>query len=79
MDRVVVLALLNPAYTAAGSGTYTTEIWGYAAYELDCSNRPSPGAGNVSIRGAFVSFVSMQATGSDTTFDTGVYTIKLIE
>lgn len=79
LDHIVVLALLNPAYTVAGSGTYTTEIWGYAAYELDCSNRPSPGAGNMSIHGGFVSFVSMQATGSDTTFDTGVYTIKLIE
>ena len=79
LDRVVVLALLNPAYTVEGNGSYTTEIWGYAAYELDCANRPSPGAGTVTINGGFVTFVSMQAVGSTTTFDTGVYTIKLVE
>jgi len=79
LDRIIVLVLLNPAYTVEGNGSYTTEIWGYAAYELDCANRPSPGAGAVTINGGFVSFVSMQAVGVETTFDTGVYTIKLIE
>jgi len=79
LDRIVVLALLNPAYTAEGGGSYTTEIWGFAAYELDCDNRPRPGAGTVTINGGFVSFVSMQAVGETTSFDTGVYTIKLIE
>lgn len=79
LDRIIMMPLLNPAYTDSGSGRYTTEIWGFAAYELDCLNRPTAGAGNVSIRGGFVSFVSMQAYGRETTFDTGVYTVKLIE
>jgi hypothetical protein len=79
LDRIVVIVLLNPAYATAGSGSYTTEIWGFAAYELDCSQRPTAGAGNVSIHGGFVSFVSMQATGTHTTFDTGIYTVVLCE
>jgi hypothetical protein len=79
LDRIIVLVLLNPAYTDDGSGAYTTEIWGFAAFELDCDNRPSPGAGDVTISGGFVSFVSYRATGRETSFDTGVYTVKLVE
>ena len=79
LDRIITIALLNPAYTDSGSGSYTVEIWGFAAYEIDCTNRPTPGSGTVIIHGGFVSFVSMQATGEETTFDTGVYTIRLIE
>lgn len=79
LDRIVTIALLNPAYTDTGSGSYTVEIWGFAAYEIDCTNRPTPGSGTVIIHGGFVSFVSMQATGRETTFDTGVYTIRLVE
>ncbi len=79
LDRIIMMPLLNPAYTASGSGRYTTEIWGFTAFELDCTNRPGAGAGNVSISGGFVSISSYQATGTTTEFDTGVYAIKLVE
>jgi hypothetical protein len=79
LRRIIMMPLLNPAYTTSGNGRYTVEIWGFAAYELDCDNRPQPGAGQLRIRGGFVSFVSMQATGTEAPVDTGVYTIKLIE
>jgi hypothetical protein len=76
LDRVMVLALVNPAFSE-GNGAFTTEIWGFAAYELDCSHRPT--GGDPSIHGGFVSFVSMQATGRRTAFDTGIYTITLCD
>lgn len=79
MDRIIMMPLLNPDYTISGQGRYTTEIWGFVAFQLDCVNRPTAGAGLVTIQGGFVSLVSMQAYGRETTFDTGVYTVKLIE
>jgi hypothetical protein len=78
LDRVITIALLNPAFTFV-NGAATVEIWGFAAYELDCTNRPTPGSGTVTIHGGFVSFVSMQATGQPSATDTGVYTIRLTE
>ena len=78
LDRIIMMPLLNPAYMSSGAGTYTTEIWGYAAFEIDCTNTSFTGA-DPTIRGGFVSIVSMQAYGQETTFDTGVYTIKLVK
>src|SRR3990170_2813257 len=79
MDRIIMMPLLNPEYTESGQGRYTTEIWGFTAFELDCTNRPTAGAGLVTISGGFISIVTMQAYGAETDFDTGVYTVKLIE
>ncbi|MDR7426268.1 MAG: Tad domain-containing protein [Armatimonadota bacterium] len=78
LDRIIMVPLLNPAYQVSGQGTYTTEIWGFAAFQLDCSTGKFTGA-NPTIEGGFVSIVSMQAYGRETEFDTGVYTVKLIE
>lgn len=79
MARIIMMPLLNPEYRDSGQGRYTTEIWGFTAFELDCTNRPTAGAGLVTISGGFISIVSMQAYGTETEFDTGVYTVKLIE
>ncbi|MDR7419354.1 MAG: Tad domain-containing protein [Armatimonadota bacterium] len=80
LDRIIIMPLLNPTPEATDQqGSFTTEIWGFTAFELDCANRPRPGAGTVIIRGGFVSIVSYQATGTATDFDTGVYTIRLVE
>ncbi len=79
LDRIIMMPLLNPAYTTSGSGRYTVEIWGFTAFELDCTNRPTAGAGRVSIFGGFVSITSYRATGTTTPFDTGVYAIRLVE
>lgn len=78
MDRIIMMPLLNPEYTESGSGTYTTEIWGFVAFEIDCSNTNFTGQ-LPTIEGGFVSIVSMQAVGVETEFDTGVYTVKLIK
>ena len=78
LHQIIMTALLNPAYMNSGQGTYTTEIWGFVAFQLDCSNPITPGQ-TTTINGGFVSIVSMQAYGRETTFDTGVYTIKLIQ
>ncbi|MDR7482937.1 MAG: Tad domain-containing protein [Armatimonadota bacterium] len=78
LAHIIMMPLLNPAYIEGGQGTYTTEIWGFVAFQLDCSGRRLTGA-NPTIRGGFVSIVSAQAVGTETEFDTGVYTIKLIE
>jgi hypothetical protein len=78
-DRIIMMPLLNPVYAESGGGRYTTEIWGFTAFELDCTNRPQAGSGLVTISGGFVSLVSMQAYGQETEFDTGVYTVKLVE
>jgi hypothetical protein len=83
MDQIIMMPLLNPAYDVyfeggGGQGTYTTEIWGFVAFQLDCSQGKLTGR-TPTIRGGFVSIVSAQAVGTETEFDTGVYTIKLIE
>ncbi|MDR7556521.1 MAG: Tad domain-containing protein [Armatimonadota bacterium] len=78
MDQIIMMPLLNPAYIEGGQGTYTTEIWGFVAFQLDCSQGKLTGQ-NPTINGGFVSIVSAQAVGTETEFDTGVYTIKLIE
>jgi hypothetical protein len=79
LDRIIIMPLLNPSPQEEGHGSFTTEIWGFTAFELDCTNRPRPGSGTVIISGGFVSITSYQATGTGTDFDTGVYTIKLVE
>ena len=78
MDQIIQMPLLNPAYMESGQGTYTTEIWGFTAWQIDCSKTNFTGA-DPTIYGGFVSIVSMQAYGTETEFDTGVYTVKLIE
>ncbi|MGH2436896.1 MAG: TadE/TadG family type IV pilus assembly protein [bacterium] len=78
LDHVIMMPLLNPAYMESGSGTYTTEIWGFVAFEIDCTKTNFTG-GDPTIEGGFVSIVSMQAVGVETEFDTGVYTVKLIK
>ena len=78
LDRIIMMPLLNPAYTTDGSGTYTTEIWGFVAFEIDCSETNFTGA-DPTIEGGFVSIVSMQAVGAETDFETGVWTVKLIK
>lgn len=77
LSQIIMMPVLNPAFIGT-QGNFTTEIWGFVAFQLDCSNPIIPGQ-NTIINGGFVSFVSMQATGTPTTFDTGVYTPKLIE
>ncbi len=77
-DRIIMIPLLNPAYTSAGGGRYNTEVWGFSAFELDCLNRPQ-GGNDLSIQGGFVNIVTMQAFGRQTEFDTGVYTVRLVE
>lgn len=79
LDQIIIMPLLNPAYTTSGQGRYTTEIWGFTAFQLDCTRLPTPGAGTTSIYGGFVSITSYRATGTTTEFDTGVYAIKLVE
>jgi hypothetical protein len=79
LDRIIIMPLLNPNPQATGTGSFTTEIWGFTAFELDCTNRPTPGSESMVISGGFVSITSYQATGTPTDFDTGVYTIKLVE
>ena len=78
MDQIIQMPLLNPAYMDSGQGTYTTEIWGFTAWQIDCTKTNFTGA-DPTIYGGFVSIVSMQAYGTETEFDTGVYTVKLIE
>lgn len=78
LDRIIQMPLLNPAYTNSGNGRYGVEIWGFAAFELDCTQRPTGGQ-NPSMHGGFVQVVSNQVSGRETNFDTGVYTVKLVE
>jgi hypothetical protein len=78
LDRIIMVPLLNPAYTDAGSGRYLLEIWGFSAYELDCSSPPQPG-NDLRISGGFVTIVTMQAYGTEAPVDTGVYTVRLIQ
>jgi hypothetical protein len=78
LDRIIMMPLLNPAYVDGPGGTYTTEIWGFAAFQLDCSGERITGH-NPTIDGAFVSIVTMQAYGQETEFETGVWTVRLVE
>lgn len=80
LDRIVMMPLLNPEYTTEGNGRYGVEIWGFAAFELNCDPNALPTGGqNPSINGGFVRIVSNQVVGQETDFDTGVYTVKLVE
>jgi putative Flp pilus-assembly TadE/G-like protein len=78
LDRIIMVPLLNPAYTDQGGGRYLLEIWGFSAYEIDCSNPPQPG-NDLRISGGFVTIVTMQAYGTEAPVDTGVYTVRLIQ
>ena len=78
LDRIIMMPLLNPAYTTSGNGRYGVEIWGFAAFQLDCTQRPTGGQ-NPSIHGGFVRVVNNQVSGRETEFDTGVYTVRLVE
>ncbi|MGH2372565.1 MAG: hypothetical protein ACRDIC_03690 [bacterium] len=71
------LLLLNPAFQDDGNGRYAVEIWGFAVFQIDCSNPLING--NSTIRGGFVSIVSGRITGRETDLDTGAFTIKLAE
>lgn len=72
----IKLLLLNPAFQDDGNGRYAVEIWGFAVFQIDCSQ---PFSGNQTIRGGFVSIVSGRITGRETNVDTGAYTFKLVE